>query len=444
VTYFYISAIGIVCVAILFTFYPLIVRKLIKRGDNQAKNPIEVSNANVIKQRIVELENEVNEGLIDPAEKDNAIRDLKLALVDEMPLQKQRTDSTNGLLMLALTLPAVLIGTWVYWQSNQIEGLIAYNDSTLEIADLRKKLEEQGPQSLTPDDFAKFALSIRSNLRKNPDDVRGWSFLAMVNTSIGRVEEGIAAYKKALDLTPQDDALRFKYAEALMLQGTEESLQNSARQLDYLIRAQPENRNNRLLITSVAIQLQDTELAVNQFEIIKKDMNPNSQFYQSIVLELRKLGVNDVAIVGDITASTNDVDTNGNAPQVSSNQQNDSKNQSTELLINVNISDELKARLPENAYLIVFAQHSDGRSRAPLAVKRFKLPQLPIQLSLSDQDAMIPAMNLSSASIVNVTARISLDEDVMPKAGELEGSTVNVELAKVSASIDVAIDKILP
>lgn len=443
-TYFYISAIGIVCVAILFTFYPLIVQKLVKRGSIQANNSIEVSNANVIKQRIAELENEVNEGLIDPTEKDNAIRDLKLALVDEMPLQKQSTDSTNGLLMLALALPAVIIGAWVYWQSNQIEGLIAYNDSTLEIADLRKKLDEQGPQSLTPDDFAKFALSIRSNLRDNPEDVRGWSFLAMVNTSIGRVEEGIAAYKKALDLTPQDDGLRFKYAEALMLQGTEESLQNSARQLDYLISAQPENRNNRLLMTSVAIQLQDTELAVNQFEIIKKDMNPNSQFYQSIVSELRKLGVSDVAIVGDIAAGTGVMDMNEGGQQIAADSQNPNTKQSTEILINVDVSDELKSSLPENAYLIVFAQHSDGRTRAPLAVKRFKLPLLPLQLTLSDQEAMIPAMNLSSASVVNITARISLDEDVMPSAGELEGSALNIELSNVSASINVVIDKVLP
>jgi cytochrome c-type biogenesis protein CcmH len=161
------------------------------------------------------------------------------------------------------------------------------------------------------------------------------------------------------------------------------------------------------------------------------------------VSELRTLGVSDVAIVGAITASSDGVDTNGNTPQVGPTQQNGGTNQSSELLINVNISDELKSSLPENAYLIVFAQHSDGRSRAPLAVKRFKLPVLPIQLSLSDQEAMIPAMNLSSANVVNVTARISLDEDVMPKAGELEGSAVNIELAKVSSSINVVIDKIL-
>lgn len=441
-TYFYVSAIGLVLVAILLTCFPLIAQKLAKRSNSPANKQAELSNANVIKQRITELEREVNEGLIDASEKENAIRDLKLALVDETPVLKQKSEATNGLMLIALAIPAILIGAFVYWQSNQLTGLQAYNDSALEIADLRKKLNEEGPQSLTADDFAKFALSIRSNLRDNPNDARGWSFLAMVSTSIGRVEEGLAAYNKALDLTPQDHALRFKYAEALMLQGTEESLQNAARQLSYLIQKEPDNRNHRLLLTSVAIQLQDVELAVNQFALIKNDMNPSAQFYQSIVAELRKLGVTDVAIVGEIDAgeSVASVVEQGQTAGVA---ESGNINQSTEVLINVNVSDDLQSSLPESAYLIVFAQHSDGRSRAPLAVKRFKLPLLPIQVSLSDKEAMIPTMNLSSASFVNITARISFDENVMPTAGELEGSITNIELAKVSGAINVVINKTL-
>jgi cytochrome c-type biogenesis protein CcmH len=346
---------------------------------------------------------------------------------------------------VVLALPAIGIGAWVYWQSNQLEGLLAYKESTLQVDDLRIKLDEQGPQSLTPNDFAKFALSIRSNLRDNPDDVRGWSYLAMLSTSIGRVDEGIAAYKKALDLTPQDDELRFKFAEALMLQGTQESLQNSVRQLNYLVQKQPDNGNNRLLLTSVAIQLKDTELAVNQFALIKDDMNPTSQFYQTIVTELRKLGVIDVSIVGEPAIAVNTMPLAMPAGAMAVEAQGSLS--VSELLINVNISDVLQSSLPNRAYLIVFAQHSDGRSKAPLAVKRVALPSLPVQISLSDNDAMIPAMNLSSAQQVNITARISLDEDVMPSTGELEGVVLDISLAEISAkqaaSINVIIDKVL-
>lgn len=439
-TYFYLSAIGIVLLGILFVCYPIIKARFFASAKGLG-GELELSNANVIKQRITELESEVNEGLIDATEKENAIRDLKLALVDETPEENMHVQApVKPWLLIVLALPALAIGAWVYWQSNQLAGLQAYKESALEVASLRKKLDEQGPQSLTPNDFAKFALSIRSSLRDNPEDVRGWSFLAMVSTSIGRVEEGIAAYKKALDLSPQDDALRFKFAEALMLEGSEENLQNSVRQLDYLIQKQPNDRNNRLLLTSVAIQLQNTELAVSQFLLIKDDMNADSQFYQSIVGELRKLGVVDEAIVGiEQTEPVQVIDASVLGVAATS----PDSTGPIELLINVNIGDSVQSSLPTNAYLIVFAQHSDGRSRAPLAVKRFALPVLPLQVTLSDADAMIPAMNLSSAQKINITARISLDEDVMPSAGELEGVTMNIDLTRAppTMAINVLINK---
>jgi cytochrome c-type biogenesis protein CcmI len=437
VLYFYLTAAGIAFAALIFVVYPIIRQQrsatAIQSSKGKDDEAVELSNASVIKQRISELEREVDEGLIGAKDKENAIKDLKLALVDEMPNQPQGQQNVKTLTLVLLALPAIVIGAWVYWQSNQLNGLQEYKQSALEVKDLRKKLEEQGPQSLTPNDFAKFALSIRSNLRDNPDDARGWSYLAMVNTSIGRVEEGIAAYKRALDLTPQDDQVRFKYAEALMFQGTEQSFLNARRQLEYLISKDPQDRNNRLLLTSVAIQLGDAALAVNQFRMIKGAMNPSSQFYQSIVAELKKLGVNDVSIVGEVNASVDSpqntvVDTNstGNEPN---------------LLINVNVSPKIANQLPDQAYLIVFAQHSDQRSRAPLAVKRINLPTLPITISLSDSDAMIPAMNLSSAQIVKISARVSLDADVMVSPGEFEGSVNDIDLSQYSGGqIELVID----
>jgi len=415
-SYFYLSAAGLVIVALLFVVFPLLRQKKL--------NSIELSNANVIKQRIEELNREVEEGLIDENEKEAAINDLKLALVDETPdvdVSLSTAKKNNLGVFILLALPALAIGAWVYWDANQISGLAEYKQSQQDVIAIREQMQNNGGESLTPNDFAKLALSIRRSLRENPDDAQGWSYLGLVNTSIGRVEEGVAAYEKAIDLTPQDDQLRFKYAETLMLAGSEDSLGNAKRQLSYLINKTPENRNYRLLLTTVAIQLQDPDLALFNFNQIKDFLKPDSQFYQSLVAGLEGLGLqieDGNQLAGPAATTVDETVTTAN-----------------ELLIQINISNELESKLPEDAYLIVFAQQQSGASRAPLAVKRFKLPALPVQISLSNNDAMIPSFNLGTADSVKLTARISLDEDVMPSQGELEGSIENIDVSAASGQL---------
>lgn len=412
---FYLSAIGLVIIALLFVLYPVIRAK-----KHQAQ---ELSNANVVKQRISELDREVDEGLIDSEEKQQSIQDLKVALVDETPETTTSASKIHWGIFTLLALPGLLIGLWVYSESNQIKGLQEYQQAKIDVVRLREQLQENGGQGLVPNDFATLALSIRSALRDNPEDAAGWSYLGLLSTNIGRLEEAVAAYQKSLKIEPNNDQVRFKYAETLMVSGTEEHLQIANRQLTYLIGKSGDNRNYRLLLTTVAIKLQDAALATTHFNLIKNQLDPNSQFYQSIVAELAKLGVNTLASATQ-TESLDDQNTLSN-----------------KILITVDVDDALGS-LPNNAYLIVFAQHNDGRSRAPLAVNRALLNELPVQVSLSDDDAMIPAMNLSSAETVKITARISLDEDVMPSAGEFEGTLDNINLnTTTTRSFTVVIDK---
>lgn len=449
-TYFYVSAIALVAFACVFVVFPILRQEYKLR--HGMDTDFSLSNAKVVKQRMTELDQEFKEGLISQSDKALAIRDLKLALVDETPEQQPKHYQVKWLLVLTLAFPAIVVGGWVYWQSNQLAGLKEYSASQLEVAELRKKLEEQGPESLTPNDFAKFALSIRSKLRDDPTDEKAWAYLAMVNTSIGRIEEGIAAYEKALDLSPYNDELRFKFAEALMLQGTEDSLNNAKRQLNYLIQKQGDARNYRLLMTSVAIQLQDVETALTQFSIIKNQMNPSSQFYRAIVNELQKLGVDPSRLVANQPSTDNEAPANtqvisSETEQSESQTQTEGPEQSNTLVkgntldIVVNISQALLKNVPEEAFLIVFAQNAQSQSRAPLAVKRMPLPEFPIKIRLSDNDAMIPAMNLSSASLVRVSARISFDQDVMPSEGELEGRINAVTLQNDTVTyVEIEID----
>ncbi len=395
-------------IAALFVILPYFFRSNFKS--------YQVTNSKILKQRLVELEQEVSQGVISEKDKDAAIKELKLALYNETYETKE--SKVDGLsvpfskVMLA-AIPAIVLGGLVYFLSSHYSGLKEYSDVINSTDALLDKIQTN-PQDVTPNDYAKYAVIIRKRLREFPEDEKGWQLLGQVYLAIGRVEESIAAYEKAIDLTPGDDELRFKYVNALITSGTDNSLGNAMSQINYLITRDAGNRDYRLMKTVVATQLGDTQTAGENFAMIKDQLSPQSNFYQSLVAQLRNIGVSE-EFLGSAVAVTG-----------------------TSIAVTVNLLDELKSNLPENGYLIVFAQDANGESRAPLAVKRLSLSEFPLELNLSLSDAMIPSLNLDTVDQVKLTARVSKDQDVMPSEGELEG-TVNPVLLNKGESVSVSI-----
>lgn len=433
-TNFYIYAIALIAVSMFFVLVPLL------RKAKQAE--LQLTNANVVKQRMTELEQEVKEGLISEKDKQTAIRELKLALVEESDRVSAASHSepvrvVNWPLVSLLSVPAIAIGIWVYVDANQLDGLSEYKSVQAQEQEITQLILGQSEQEVTPNDYAKLALIIRNRLRSAPDDAEGWRSLGRVQMTIGRMEESISAYEKALKIAPANLDIREQYAQALMAAGTEESLENARRQVEYMIGLQPENREYRLLLTVVATQLGDVDLAVENFLMIRNMLSDSSNFYQSLVAQMINIGAPESLLVGDEqTPSGASVDGDSNMASAEANAQG----VGTGIDVTVDIDPSLVSKLPERGYLIVFAQNADLESRVPLAVVRMPLQSFPVALNLSESDAMLPSMSLTTASRVRLTARVSMDEDVMPSAGELQGEINVLELIQgeqVSAVIQI-------
>ena len=452
-TSFYLYCALFALIAVGFIVYPWL-------KDRNAKKRFEVTNTNVIKQRIQEIEREASEGLIDPEEMQTAIDEMKVALADETAFhdaQEQKAASTSlsaksaKLPLIIGAIPALVAAVWVYVDANQLSGLQDLVDATNNIDELSQRILVKPANDVQPEEFQKYALVIRQQLRKDPLDATGWQWLGRLRMSLGQTEEAVNAFDKALKISPDSEDIRMKYAQAMMMVGDDENLRNAKRQVSYLVQIAPENRNYRLLLTVVAAQLNDREVALANFAIIKDQLSANSSLYQSLVSQLRTMGAPEELLLLDNNASNEVVgeSTTSLAGSIPSNadradgagQQARQESADRGFDITVSIASELESKIPSSGFLIVFAQDAISGSRVPLAVKKLALPQFPISVTLSADDAMIASLSLKNAEQVTITARISVDEDVMTSTGELQGSLVNVQVNDSMQAVNLIINK---
>lgn len=76
------------------------------------------------------------------------------------------------------------------------------------------------------------------------------------------------------------------------------------------------------------------------------------------------------------------------------------------LKVRVELAAALKDKVQPDDTVFIFARASNGPPM-PLAAKRVTVAQLPIEVELSDADAMMPQMKLSQYAEVQLVARVS-------------------------------------
>ncbi|MCW8092831.1 c-type cytochrome biogenesis protein CcmI [Alteromonas sp. ASW11-130] len=373
-------------------------------------------NTKIVKQRLAEIEGEVEQGLISEEDKEQAVKELKIALVDETKQHPPTSSSSFGVLSIGASV-ALVIGGMVYLSANQLSQVKVATDAINALPSLSEKLADGSASDFTPRDVTSLTLAIRQRLRIDPTDVQGWVYLGRLWMAAGQQQQAIDSLEKASRIAPENVMVSVTLAQMLTATGETVSLRKAQRILFQLIEKFPENDNFALLLSVASAQLGDLSVAKRYFEKVKAKLSPESNIYNELSMRIGELEKNR---------------TNGNQPQSTTN---------TGFEITVDIASNMKEKLPADGYLIVFAQDADSNNRIPAAVIKVPLQNFPRQLALTNDNAMMPDYTLSHLQNVKLVARISTDEDVMPKAGELEGQ-VTTHVAKGSVvNHSIIIDK---
>ena len=115
---------------------------------------------------------------------------------------------------------------------------------------------------------------------------------------------------------------------------------------------------------------------------------------------------------------------------------------SPRLTVEVQLDAALAGRIGPNAVLFVLAKQVAGMPM-PLAVKRLPAANFPLTVVLDDSLAMSPAARLSSASVVDVVARISPAGQPVAASGDLQGKIANLSVGP-DVHLRVNITEVVP
>lgn len=270
-------------------------------------------------------------------------------------------------------------------------------------------------------DFAAMAERLAERLKTTPDDVEGWIMLGRSYSVLERFPQALQAFQRVLALRPQDAQAHADVADALAmvngrkLDGEPEQLITRALVLD------PDNTKALGLAGTIAFERGDAATAARHWERALKATQPGSEMANRLreaVDDARQsAGLPALPLASAATSAT------------------------TSVQARITLAPALAARAAPGDTLFIFARSPQG-GRAPLALQRRQVQDLPLDITLDDSMAMSPAMRLSTVSQVVVVARISKSGNAMPQPGDLQGLSPVVAVG--ARGLQLQINEVLP
>ncbi|WP_413402781.1 c-type cytochrome biogenesis protein CcmI [Pseudoalteromonas sp. KJ71-7] len=405
-------------IALLFIIVPFLKKERVVTITHNANAEL----ISIYEQRLVELQADLDNQRIDSQNHSEAIVELKRRLLNELSPEKS-LNSRGDNRIFALTGAAFLIALAgiFYAMTGSQQQIAAWHDAMDNLADYGQRAVMQKGEPLTKNELQAFALALRTKLSQSGDDEVAWMLLGRVAIMLNEFDMAKQSFDKALSMNPDNMQALVSYSQVLLLEGSDENMTRAAGMLSKVLQAQPNNLDAISLLALIAFERKDWMQAKAAFEVLLASMDESDTRYAMISKRISEID-------GQIAKQS---ELNSRDQQVVQGIQ-----------VTVKIDEQLEEKQPSNGILFVFAKASEG-SPMPLAVVKLTDYSFPITVGLSDENAMMAGLNLSSANEIVISARISNDDSVMPSTGELEGHS-EVLNRKDVRQVQLNIDTLIP
>ncbi len=356
---------------LLLTALAFLLIPVLRIRKQQAEEDRTALNVTLYQERLQELETQRQAGVLDDAQLEAGRAEAARELLDDTEGVQRRSSILGGRIPLvsALLVPVLGVALYLHW-------------GALDQVEQTRQLAAQQPQSIE-----EMTARLEQTVKDQPQSAEAWYFLGRTYMAQERANDAAKAFEQAVNLAGRAPELLGQWAQALYFARDKQWSDELQALTDEALKADPEEVTSLGLLGIAAYESQRYADAV--------------RYWERLVAVLPEQDPSRMAIASGIERARQQIG-EGEAPSAAA----EPAAKVHALEVSVSLSPEVQAQVQPDDAVFVFARALSGPPM-PLAVKRLKVADLPIQVSLSDVDAMMPELKLSRFDQVQLVARVS-------------------------------------
>lgn len=401
----------LIALGLVFLIYPVL-----KKPSDEDSLGREQQNISIAKEKKSLLEEQLSEGQMSQSEFDAALIDLESSLAIDLERQQALDNNQHSgkwaVWFFILFVPVLSIYSYYelgeYRVIDNPDLLVSKNQAT------HNNGTGEAPS------MSELIDKLKNHLRDNPEDSRGWFMLGRTLMSLQQYPEAVTAFQRSYDLTKTEPTIMLALADAL------------AMIRDGDMRGEPEK------LVKQALELSPDELTGLWLAGLAAEQS--GRFREAFDYWVKLL-----PLLGDDLQSTSEIKTllaalkkkQPDLPELNFV----SAPVAEGLSVAVSLDSKFVSKVNADDLLFIYAKAASGPPM-PLAAKRLKVSDLPIQVTLSDNDAVMPQMKISGFDQIIVGARVSKSGNPVGQAGDLFNESKVISLKDQEGIIEINIDQV--
>jgi cytochrome c-type biogenesis protein CcmH len=386
---FWLAICGLVLVALLILLPPL------WRKYDVTEEDLDQRNIRIARDRLAELKANKESGGLSQTQFDDQVAELELALNDDLELAKttDKTQKQGRWLAYVLIAAIPVISATLYWKLGDYQAIGRSNEPS--------QVSQDNSAPPSPEAINKMVAALAEKMKAKPDNIEGWLMLGRSYKALEKYPKAIAALEHAYQLANDKAEVLLPYAEALALSKKNDWTGLPEQLVTKALTIEPDNPTGLWFAALAKAQQNDKKSAVallRKLETLLPADSPDKEQIHNIIV--------NTEAEGESPTPSKAKDTN----PVSA----------LSITVKVSLYPELQPTVAPQDTVFVYAQALAG-AKMPLAIERKQVKDLPLSISLSDADSMLPNIKLSNFKEVKLLARISKSGSALPQPGDLIG-----------------------